>query len=305
MSSLPPRRHLDGVLLLDKPIGRSSNAALQRVKWIYRAEKAGHTGSLDPLATGLLPVCFGNATRLSSYLLSGDKGYRVTARLGIRTDTLDADGRPVAEVPIGDLDAAAIEAQLGAFRGEIEQVPPMYSALKRDGRPLHELARSGIEIEREPRKVRIDRLQLIEWTAPFLVLEVDCTTGTYVRTLVDDLGQRLGCGAHVHALRRTWAAPFRAPKMHAMDELDQLIGDLPALDALLQPIETMVGWMPQVRIEGRDLISWRHGNPLTLKAPPVAEEIAVTTMDGRLLGIGRCADGQTVYAVRVLARQGG
>jgi tRNA pseudouridine55 synthase len=202
------KRAIDGVLLLDKPSGPSSNEALQRVKTLYGAQKAGHTGSLDPLASGLLPICFGEATKLSTYLLTGNKGYRTVARLGIRTDTLDAQGRTLAETAIGDIDRETIEAALKPLRGDIEQVPPMYSALKRDGSALYQLARQGVEIEREPRQVRILRLDLIEWTPPFLVLDIDCSSGTYVRSLVDDLGQALGCGAHVHALRRTWAAPF-------------------------------------------------------------------------------------------------
>ncbi|GMU44702.1 MAG: tRNA pseudouridine(55) synthase TruB [Xanthomonadales bacterium] len=294
------RRPLHAVLLLDKPAGPTSNAALQRVKWLYRAEKAGHTGALDPLASGLLPICFGHATRLSSYLLEGDKGYRATARLGIRTDTLDADGGPVAEGCIDGIEAAQIESALAAFRGEIEQVPPMYSALKRDGRPLHELARAGIEVERAPRRVRIDRLELVEWTPPFLVLDVDCSTGTYIRSLVDDLGQALGCGAHVHALRRTWAAPFRQPAMHTLAELDAHVGDLAALDALLLPVEAMIDWMPQVRIDAIFAERFGHGNVVRPNDAPMADPVAVLSADGRLLGIGR-SDGHGLHPVRVLS----
>lgn len=294
-----PRRPLSGVLLLDKPVGPTSNAALQRVKWLYRADKAGHTGALDPLASGLLPICFGNATRLSSWLLEGDKGYRVTARLGIRTDTLDADGRPLAEGRIDGIDAAAVEAALARFRGEIEQIPPMYSALKRDGKPLHALARAGIEVERAPRRVRIDRLALVECTLPFVVLDVDCSSGTYIRTLVDDLGQVLGCGAHVHALRRTWAAPFRAPEMQPMAELDARAGDLAALDALLLPMHALVGWMPRVEIDAAGAERFLHGNPAQVDAAPCADPLSVYGGDGRLLGIGRCADGRSVIPTRV------
>lgn len=296
------KRQLDGVLLLDKPSGPSSNAALQRVKWLYRADKAGHTGSLDPLAGGLLPICFGAGTKLSTHLLTGDKGYRSVARLGIRTDTLDAQGRPLAEAPIEGIEREQIEAVLASFRGNIQQVPPMYSALKREGTALYELARKGVEIDREPRQVRIDRLEVVDWTAPFLVLDIDCASGTYVRSLVDDLGQALGCGAHVHALRRTWAAPFRHPLMHTMPTLDGLIGNLPALDALLLPIEVMVAGMPSAAISGDDLVRFSHGNPVTLDAAPVDDEVAVFDADQRLLGIARCRDGRTLKAVRVLNR---
>ena len=296
------KRQLDGVLLLDKPSGPSSNAALQRVKWLYRADKAGHTGSLDPLASGLLPICFGAATKLSTHLLTGDKGYRTVARLGIRTDTLDAQGRPLAETSIDGIERAQIEAALPRFRGTIAQIPPMYSALKREGTALYELARKGVEIDREPRQVRVDRIEIIDWTAPFLVLDVDCSTGTYVRSLVDDLGQALGCGAHVHALRRTWAAPFRQPLMHSMPTLDGLIGNLPALDALLLPIEVMVAGRPSATIGGDDLVRFSHGNPVTLDAAPIDDEVAIFDPNQRLLGTARCRDGRTLKAVRVLNR---
>ncbi len=296
------KRSLDGVLLLDKPVGPSSNAALQRVKWLYRADKAGHTGSLDPLASGLLPICLGEATKLSSYLLTGDKGYRAIARLGIRTDTLDATGRPVVERGFDHVDADSIDAALARFRGDIEQIPPMYSALKRGGTALYELARKGVEIEREPRRVHIDRLRLVEWTPPFLVLDIDCSSGTYVRTLVDDIGEALGCGAHVHALRRTWAAPFRDPAMHPMAALDALQGDIAALDRLLLPVEVLAAGMPSARICNDQLVRFSHGNPVISAEAVIADEIAVLNEDGRLLGIARCKDGETLKAVRVLNR---
>jgi tRNA pseudouridine55 synthase len=298
----PRKRPLDGVLLLDKPVGPSSNAALQRVKWLYRADKAGHTGSLDPAASGLLPICFGEATKLSSYLLTGDKGYRTIARLGIRTDTLDATGRPLVERNFDHVDAESIEAALLQFRGEIEQIPPMFSALKRDGNVLYELARKGVEIERDPRRVRIDGLRLVEWTPPFLVLDVDCSSGTYVRTLVDDLGEALGCGAHVHALRRTWAAPFRDPEMYPMAALDALEGDLAGLDQFLLPVEVLTAGMPSARIGNDQLVRFSHGNPVNSANAPTGPTIAVLDEEGRLLGIARCSDGQTLKAVRVLNR---
>ena len=296
------KRPLDGVLLLDKPVGPSSNAALQRVKWLFRADKAGHTGSLDPLASGLLPICFGEATKLSSYLLTGDKGYRTIARLGIRTDTLDATGRPLVERGFEHVDADSIEAALRRFRGDIEQVPPMYSALKRGGTALYELARKGVEIEREPRRVRIEGLRLVDWMPPFLVLDVDCSSGTYVRTLVDDIGEALNCGAHVHALRRTWAAPFLDPAMTPMSALDALEGDLAALDRLLLPIEVLTAGIPSARIGADQRVRFSHGNPVNSAEAVIAKEIAVLDQDGHLLGIARCDDGHTLKAVRVLNR---
>lgn len=297
------RRPLSAVLLLDKPSGPSSNAALQRVRGLYRAEKAGHTGSLDPLASGLLPVCFGEATKLTTFLLSDDKGYRATARLGIRTDTYDADGRPLYEASFDHLDADTIDAALQRFVGEIDQVPPMYSALKRGGLPLYELARQGVEVAREARRVRVDRIRMIEWTPPFLVFDLDCSSGTYVRSLVDDLGQQLGCGAHVHALRRTWAAPFRDPIMHGLMDLDALMGNLPALDAHLLPVEVMVEGLPKCTLEGEDVLRFgRHGNQVVVDQAPISEALAVMSTGGRLLGIARCSDGHTLKAVRVLNR---
>lgn len=296
------KRQLDGVLLLDKPIGPSSNAALQRVKWLYKGDKAGHTGSLDPLASGLLPICFGEATKLSSYLLTGDKGYRAVARFGIRTDTLDAAGRPVAEAPIAAVERIDIEALLPQFRGEIEQIPPMFSALKRGGTALYELARQGVEIDRDPRRVIVHRFDLLEWTPPFAVFDIDCASGTYIRSLIDDLGQTLGCGAHVHTLRRTWAAPFADPDMHPMSELDARQGDLGALDALLMPVEILAAGMPSAQIGGDDLVRFSHGNPVTLPSAPIAEPVAIFNADRQLLGIARCNDGRTLKAVRVLNR---
>ncbi len=295
------RRPIDGVLLLDKPCGPSSNAALQQVKWLYRADKAGHTGSLDPLASGLLPICFGAATKLSVHLLTGDKGYRAIARLGIRTDTLDAQGRPISEGSIERIEVADIEAALAAFRGEILQTPPMFSAIKQGGTPLYELARQGIEVDRAVRQVRIDRLTLREWTPPFLLLDIDCASGTYIRSLVDDLGLALGCGAHVHALQRTWAAPFRQVDMVPMATLEALLGDLPALDAFLLPIEVMVAGMPAVSISGADLVRFSHGNPV-VTAAPICQSIAVHDPNGRLLGIARSPDGIVIKAVKVLNR---
>lgn len=296
------KRPLDGVLLLDKPSGPSSNAALQQVKWLYRAQKAGHTGSLDPLASGLLPICFGEATKLSSYLLSGAKGYRAVARLGQRTDTLDAEGRVLAEASFEHIDETMIDGALAGFRGSIQQIPPMYSALKHGGETLYTLARQGLEVEREPRQVQITRLHRVEWTAPYLVLEIDCSSGTYVRTLVDDLGQLLGCGAHVHALRRTWAEPFSTPAMIELPLLQSMQGQLAALDALLLPVESMTAALSAATISGDDLIRYAHGNPVRCEGTAISAAIAVHDPAGRLLGIARCTDGETLKAVRVLNR---
>ena len=197
------RRPVSGIVLLDKPVGWTSNAALQTVKRLYQAQKAGHTGSLDPLASGLLPLCLGEATKLSGVLLNADKTYRFTCRLGVTTATGDAEGEIIATRPVGPLSREQVEAALRRFTGVIQQTPPMYSAVKRDGQPLYKLARRGIEVERAPREVTVRELRLLRLEGGELECELRCSKGTYVRVLAADLGETLGCGAHVAALRRT------------------------------------------------------------------------------------------------------
>lgn len=299
-SPRPTARRIDGILLLDKPSGPSSNAVLQRVKRLYQAEKAGHTGSLDPLASGLLPICLGEATKLAGFLLGADKAYRATARLGIRTDTMDALGQVIAEAPLQGIERVRIEAEMQRFRGPITQVPPMHSALKRDGTPLYELARRGVEVERAPRSVTIHRLELIAFDPPTLELAIECSSGTYVRTLVDDLGQALGCGAHVQALRRIWAAPFREPLMHPLAALEARAGDLVALDALLLPPAAALTHLPWVRVSATAAARLRHGNPVPAGRLPAAQEVVMVDPHGELVGIGRNEDGSLLHPVRIL-----
>ena len=251
-------RSVDALLLVDKPSGQSSNRTLQRVKRLYGAAKAGHTGTLDPLATGMLPIMFGEATKLGAWMIDADKAYETTLVLGRTTDTLDADGATleVRDVPAG-LDAAALDAALEPFRGEIEQVPPMVSAIRVDGRRLHEIARAGGHVERAPRRVTIREIRVLSVEPPRATLAVRCSKGTYVRSLVDDLGRALGCGAHVEALRRAWVAPFEGAPMHRLDTLEALADGSPAggpvglgagapgpgtaaLDALLLPMDAGV-----------------------------------------------------------------
>lgn len=210
---------INGVVLLDKPKGLSSNQALQKVRWAYQAKKAGHTGALDPLATGLLPVCLGEATKFSQFLLDADKGYITRAKLGQATTTEDAEGEVVAERPVPELTESLIEETLNEFRGEIDQVPPMYSALKRDGQPLYKLAREGKLVDIEPRRVTILSLDLIAIEGNELILEVACTKGTYIRSLVRDIGEALGCGAHVKELQRTKAGPFELSQCVTLEDL--------------------------------------------------------------------------------------
>lgn len=256
----PRRRQLDGVLLLDKPLGLSSNHALQAARRLYNAEKAGHTGTLDPLATGLLPLCFGEATKFSGELLNADKRYVATVQLGVTTDTADAEGTVLETRPVQAV-RSDVEAALAAFVGEIEQVPPMYSALKRDGKPLYEYARAGIEVERAPRRVNIHELRLLE-PDDFLadgrfVFEVRCSKGTYVRTLAADIGDRLGCGAHLAALRRTGIGTLDVAQAHSLTALEAQTAE--ARDALLLPPDSLLASLAEARLDAADAARLRHG----------------------------------------------
>ena len=239
-------RNIDGVFLLDKPQGMSSNDIMQKVKRVFQANKAGHTGALDPLATGMLPICLGEATKFSQFLLDADKRYVVTAKLGERTDTSDAEGQVVETRPI-NVETSKILTALEQFRGDILQVPTMFSALKHNGKPLYEYARAGITVEREARPITIFELNFIEYQAPFLTLEVHCSKGTYIRTLVDDLGEVLGCGAHVTVLRRTAVADYPAEKMMTWDAL-QALAEQGDLDQHLLPIDTAVSKLPALKL---------------------------------------------------------
>ena len=239
-------RDIDGVFLLDKPQGISSNDIMQKVKRVFQANKAGHTGALDPLATGMLPICLGEATKFSQFLLDADKRYVVTAKLGERTDTSDAEGQVVETRPV-NVETSQILTALEQFRGDILQVPTMFSALKHNGKPLYEYARAGITVEREARPITIFELNFIEYQAPFLTLEVHCSKGTYIRTLVDDLGEVLGCGAHVTVLRRTAVADYPAEKMMTWDAL-QALAEQGDLDQHLLPIDTAVSKLPALKL---------------------------------------------------------
>jgi len=239
-----PRRAVSGVFLLNKPQGYSSNGILQKVRWLYRAQKAGHTGALDPLATGLLPICLGEATKFSHYLLDSDKTYQTIVKLGATTTTGDEEGEIVQEFVIPPLNEALIESVLAQFRGPIMQVPPMYSALKKDGRPLYELARQGIEIDRPARPVTIFNLELNAFDATTLTLTVKCSKGTYIRTLAEDIGAALGCGGHVAKLHRIQTASFVLDERNTIEYLESL--DEPARDALLLPTYAAVEYLPRI-----------------------------------------------------------
>ncbi|MDO5506525.1 MAG: tRNA pseudouridine(55) synthase TruB [Pseudoxanthomonas suwonensis] len=285
-----PFRKLDGLLLLDKPQGLSSNQALQRVRHLFAAEKAGHTGALDPLATGLLPICFGEATKIAGRLLGARKAYDTVACLGVTTDTDDAEGMPLRERPVPSLDIPTIDAALQALTGRIQQVPPIYSALKRGGEPLYAKARRGehIELEARPVDVHVFSLQsaadLLD-AGPRLRLHVECGSGTYVRSLVRDLGEALGCGAHVVELRRLWVDPFREPKMWTLEDLQALAArDMAALDACLLPVEAGMSAWPQVTLNSAQALRLGHGQPVAGRFG-VNGEVAVHDAEGRVLGL--------------------
>jgi len=257
------RQPIDGVLLLNKPVGITSNAALQKAKWLLNAKKAGHTGTLDPFADGLLPLCFGEATKFSAYLLEADKHYRAVLQLGVTTTTGDPEGEILATREV-HTSRAEIEAVLPRFMGEIEQIPPMHSALKHQGRPLYEYARAGIEIERPPRKVTIRALELIECDAPRVVLDVQCSAGTYIRTLAQDIGAALGCGAYLTTLTRTAVAGFKLEQTHTLAELEAL--EASQRQALLIPADCLVAHLPAVMLDATDAEALCQGRCVALPA---------------------------------------
>ena len=305
-------RKLDGILLLDKPQGLSSNQALQRVRHLFRAEKAGHTGSLDPLATGLLPVCFGEATKIAGNLLGSRKAYDTVARLGIVTDTDDAEGLPLRERPVARYDIATIDAALRGLTGRIQQVPPIFSALKRGGEPLYAKARRGEIIELESRPIDVHAFELLseqdllDGDAPQLRLHVECGSGTYVRSLVRDLGEALGCGAHVAELRRLWVDPFRDPRMWTLDSLQAMAERDPhCLDACLLPIEVGLVGHRHIELTDEAVLRFLQGqrirlNPGARQEPP--GPCAVFGPDGRARGLAEIDDTGCLHPQRVFQR---
>ena len=295
------RRNVSGIILLDKPLGFTSNAALQKVRWLLNAEKAGHTGSLDPLATGVLPLCFGEATKFSQYLLESDKGYETVMQLGVTTTTADAEGEVLRTREV-NVDRPEIEAVLPAFRGGISQVPPMYSALKRDGQPLYKLARAGEIVEREARSVTISRLELLECNQDKVRLAVDCSKGTYIRTLVEDIGERLGCGAHVAQLRRTQAGPFKLAQTVTLEELEQVHaeGGNEAVDRFLLPSDSGLQDWPLLQFSEHSAFYWLHGQPVRAPEAPKFGMVRVQDHNGRFIGIGEVSEDGRIAPRRLI-----
>ena len=299
-------RNLSGVLVVDKQQGVSSNDVVQWAKRLYGARKVGHTGSLDPLATGVLPLCFGEATKFSQYLLSSDKVYLARLKLGVATASGDSEGEVLATCPVPELSVADIESALDGFRGDIEQVPSMYSALKHNGQPLYKLARAGIEVERAPRAVSIYENTLIERTADTLVLRIHCSKGTYVRSIAEDLGRELGCGAHVCELRRLQAGPFSEEDAHTKEALEAA-REAHRGDELLKPISAAVSQWPEVVLPENSVFYVRQGQPVQVAHAPTSgwvrlREQTSANCDG-FIGVGEVLDDGRIAPRRLIVNQ--
>jgi len=295
-------RPINGILLLDKPAGMTSNGALQETKRLFNAAKAGHTGSLDPLATGVLPLCFGEATKFSQYLLDANKRYRTTAKLGVVTETGDADGEIVKTRDVPEINRQILESVLEQFRGEISQIPSMYSAIKVDGQPLYKLARQGIEIERKSRIVTIFNLEVISQAEDEIELDVSCSKGTYVRTLVEDIGEKLDCGAHVSALRRTRAGPYGIDQAITLDELADL-SDEERL-SLLRPESSAVCDWPSVELTELTASYLKQGQPVQIAGAPTEGWVSIFSESkdsGIFLGVGEILEDGRIAPRRLVA----
>lgn len=309
--SRPRRRGRDihGVLLLDKPQGLSSNDALQKVKRLYNANRAGHTGALDPLATGMLPICLGEATKFSQFLLNSDKRYRVIAKLGQRTDTSDADGQVVQQRPVS-FTQAQLDVALDNFRGDLRQVPSMYSALKYQGKKLYEYARQGIEVPREARSITVYQLQVVRCEGDELELEIHCSKGTYIRTIIDDLGEQLGCGAHVIYLRRVQVATYPIERMVTLEQLNVLLAQAQAialdelLDPLLMPMDSPVENYPEVNLLPVVAGYVKQGQPVQVAGAPASGIVRITEGEKRkFIGVGTIADDGRVAPRRLVVER--
>jgi len=309
-------RAISGIFLLDKPLLLSSNHALQRVKRVFDAAKAGHTGSLDPLATGMLPICLGEATKFSQYMLDADKTYRTTAKLGIRTGSGDVDSEVIAERPVPALDRETVEAALQTFLGDTMQVPSMYSALKKDGQPLYKLARQGIEVERKARPIHIYDIKLLDIRDDELDIELTCSKGTYVRNLVDDLGELLGCGAHVITLRRLSVSGFDEAAMMTLEELQAMAAGscdgkgeptqvFEALDALLQPAWEAVKELPKVELNDLAASYLKQGQPVFVPNITASGKVVLFNKDAdtanEFVGIGEVMDDGRIAPSRLVS----
>ncbi|HET9047676.1 MAG TPA: tRNA pseudouridine(55) synthase TruB [Chiayiivirga sp.] len=296
-----PTRKVDGIVLLDKPSGLSSNKALQKVRELLRADKAGHTGALDPLATGLLPICLGEATKIAGLLLGSRKAYRTRVQLGVETETDDSEGATIAQHPVPTLTPAMIEAELPRFIGNIEQVPPRYSALKRDGEPLYRRARRGETFDVASRPVCIHDIQLVAMGEDWVELEVECGSGTYIRSLARDLGTALKCGGHVSRLRRLWVEPFREPRMYSLARLTEQMreGDA-ALASVVLPIEDGLTHWPKVHLDAEQATRLQHGQRVSVDA--LAGSVLAVDEQGLALGLADVSEQGVLSPRRLFVR---
>ncbi len=296
------RKHgidIHGIVLLDKPVGFSSNQALQKVRGIFQARKAGHTGSLDPFATGMLPVCLGEASKTAAFMLEAGKSYRATARMGLATTTGDLEGEIIRTCPLPDIDVDTLTQILKRFEGVTAQVPPMYSALKHQGKPLYEYARAGIVIERPARRITIHRLQVLDWQAPDLTFEVHCSKGTYIRTLAEDIATALDCCAHLVALRRIHVEPFEHCPMQTLEQL-QDARDSGNLAELLLPVDAgLPGW-PRIELDSIQRSKFQHGQSFELSVEnPIGGSVRVYGHEGHVIGLAEVSADGNLQPTRV------
>ncbi|MCU7859746.1 MAG: tRNA pseudouridine(55) synthase TruB [Candidatus Thiodiazotropha sp. (ex Lucinoma kastoroae)] len=296
-------RNISGVLLLDKPVGMTSNKALQEVKFLYKAAKAGHTGSLDPLATGLLPICFGEATKLSAFLLDANKHYSVRVKLGETTTTADAEGEVVERADPSGVTESALHDVLTEFMGEQQQLPPMYSAIKHQGERLYKLARQGVEVERETRTIHIYSLRLINFSLPEFEMDVHCSKGTYVRTLAEDIGKRLGCGAYVSGLRRTGVGPYDDQSMVTLESVQQAFSEkqFKEMDDWLLPLESALAEWPEVALSADAAFYMKQGQPILVPNAPTSGWVRLYANKTDFLGVGQILDDGRVAPKRLMA----
>lgn len=290
---------INGILLLDKPLGISSNRALQTVKHLFNAKKAGHTGNLDPLATGVLPICFGEASKVTAFLLDSNKRYTCTAQLGTTTSTGDKEGEILRSREVKPFSEADIEQVLQQFRGPIQQIPPMYSALKHNGQPLYKLARQGIEIERKSRDVIIHELNLIEYQADSISLDVLCSKGTYIRTLAQDIGEKLGCGAHLSQLRRTQVEPFDCNELHNIQDLETLAANN-QIESTLLPIDSALIKLPKITLLDTEATRIKNGLKVSRNDIPRSDIIRLYLQTGEFIGIGRYSSDHQLAPKRMM-----
>lgn len=304
-SSPKKRMPVHGVVLLDKPAGLSSNDVLVRAKRKLNAKKAGHTGTLDPFATGLLPLCFGEATKFAQDLLNADKTYETTIRLGVKTSTGDTEGEVLVEQKADYVIREEVEAVLSRFTGEIDQVPPMYSALKRDGKPLYEYARAGIELEREARRITVHDIELLDFSPPFLTLRVSCSKGTYIRVLGEDIGEALGCGAHLQSLRRVKVGSLEIDHASTLSDVEQ--ADNLQAASILKPVDYLLSTFPSVQLSEEQARRFMHGQRLSLEkenlfVPGLTERVRIyDAASQKLLGTALIRQGNVLAPERLIA----